>query len=326
MLAPGAGGNGRAVEKPSLVFHADWSTNARKRWGARAVLEAGGYRVPATEPVGEAETLLARLLAAAGGGPVVAGFDFPIGVPARWAASVGVESFPRLLEELAVGGWPDFYRVAREPSEISLGRPFYPATSGKKGEKLPSHLLTALGVDSMEELLRRCERARPGRRAACALFWTLGGNQVGKAAIAGWRDVLVPALSAGLELALWPFDGELAELVRPGRVVVVETYPAEACAQLGIRMTKSSRDDRGRAAPALARGAAALGVALAPPFADELRRGFDDDDRFDAAVGLLGMLDVLLGSRGSGEPRDDAVRRVEGWILGQRAGERASRG
>jgi hypothetical protein len=80
----------------------------------------------------------------------------------------------------------------------------------------------------MTALRRRCELAQPGRRAACSIFWTLGGQQVGKAAIAGWKEVLIPALDdTEIDLRLWPFDGSLSELVARGRVVVAETYPAE---------------------------------------------------------------------------------------------------
>jgi hypothetical protein len=55
---------------------------------------------------------------------------------------------------------------------------------------------------------------------------------------------------------------------------------------------------------------------------DEIEDGFGPgggDDRFDAAVGLFGMLNVVLGRRPSGEPDDPVVRRIEGWILGQSA-------
>ncbi|MCD2184467.1 hypothetical protein [Rhizobium sp. GN54] len=48
--------------------------------------------------------------------------------------------------------------------------------------------------------------------------------------------------------------------------------------------------------------------------------GFGSDkageDRFDAVIGLLGMLDVVDGRRGKGIPAIDAVRKWEGWILG----------
>ena len=37
----------------------------------------------------------------------------------------------------------------------------------------------------LRELLRRCERQTPTRKAAECLFFTLGGAQVGRAAISG---------------------------------------------------------------------------------------------------------------------------------------------
>jgi hypothetical protein len=49
-------------------------------------------------------------------------------------------------------------------------------------------------------------------------------------------------------------------------------------------------------------------------------KGFSDgNDAFDAAVGLFGMLGVVLGQRQSGEPQDKAITAIEGWILGQKA-------
>jgi len=50
-----------------------------------------------------------------------------------------------------------------------------------------------------------------------------------------------------------------------------------------------------------------------------VEQGFPDgDDAFDATVGLFGMLEVLRNRRGSGEPDEDNVRKLEGWILGQK--------
>jgi hypothetical protein len=34
---------------------------------------------------------------------------------------------------------------------------------------------------------------------------------------------------------------------------------------------------------------------------------------------LFGMLEVVLGKREPGEPKDEHIRNVEGWILGQAA-------
>ena len=43
----------------------------------------------------------------------------------------------------------------------------------------------------------------------------------------------------------------------------------------------------------------------------------DGEDAFDAMVGLLGMLNVVLGLRSAGDPPPGAAPDVEGWILGQ---------
>lgn len=43
----------------------------------------------------------------------------------------------------------------------------------------------------------------------------------------------------------------------------------------------------------------------------------DGEDPFDAMVGLLGMLNIVLGARSAGEPPKGAGAMVEGWILGQ---------
>jgi hypothetical protein len=308
MLAVGVADT-HAVPEPGVVFHADWSNTARKRWAARAVLRDGSYLAHRTEPVADPGSLLRSLP----GTSVLAGFDFPIGVPHSWAQRVGVTSFRELLSIIGRGEWRDFFDVAENRGEITLRRPFYPA---RPGGRRHAHLVEALGMSAMDDLLRRCERRQPDRRAACALFWTLGGNQVGKAALTGWRDVLVPALD---RIALWPFGGPLEELLRTHRVVVVETYPGEVYRHLGVAVRKSARQDRARHGSTLRAAASRLGVELLPELQSEIDGGFASDDQFDAFVGLLGMIDVVRG-RSSGEPRDDRdVVTVEGWILGQTA-------
>ena len=292
---------------PEVVFHADWSTNARKRWAARAVLRDGRYLARGTEAVVDGPSLMRSLE----GTRALVGFDFPIGVPRSWAQAVGIGSFRELLSLVGHDEWCDFFLVAESQEEISLRRPFYPARPGGRRQV---HLVEALEMSAMDDLLRRCERRQADRRAACALFWTLGGNQVGKAALAGWREVLIPSLD---RLALWPFDGDLRELLPSERPTVVETYPGEVYRHLGVSGPKSVRVARARNRVALSAAAARLGVELSPELRSEIDSGFARDDQFDALVGLLGMIDVVRG-RPSGEPRDDAgVVTVEGWILGQ---------
>lgn len=169
---------------PSLVAHADWGTSPGKRWLARAVLDgAGRYVAQHPEPVGEAETLLGRLRAATeDDGPVFAGFDFPIGLPAAYAARVDLDDFLAALPRLGAREWTDFYQVATCAGDITLRRPFYPQRPGGTSR---AHLVAGLGLTAGDDLFRACDRAHAARHAAAPIFWTLGAQQVGKGAIAG---------------------------------------------------------------------------------------------------------------------------------------------
>jgi hypothetical protein len=305
---------------PTLVCHADWSADRRKRWLAIARLQPHGrYFAGATQEVGPLESLWARLEQTAGGGPVLAGFDFPIGLPRAYAYRARIDDFLTALKTFD----ERFYTVAGRQDEICLDQPFYPMRSG--GRSWPQ-LLAGLGLADWSDLLRRCDRRSATRPAACALFWTLGGQQVGKAAITGWRCLLAPALRTGLDLGLWPFLGSLQELLARHQFVVAETYPAEFYRHFGLNLKGGKGDQAVRRsnAPPLLAWANAAGVDLDPTLRAQIKDGFGDDrrgdDRFDAVIGLFGMLNVVLGRRLSGEPAgDEDVHRIEGWILGQTA-------
>lgn len=314
-----------AVVLPRVVGHADWGSNPVKRWVCLSERCGDGtFRVRPPQLVRDASRLLPSLVDRAHEGPVLIGFDFPIGLPSAYARLARVDRFVDVLRELGRGPWLRFYDVAERAEEISLARPFYPRAPGGKRQE---HLTRALGVASMGELLRRCERRNDVRGAACPLFWTLGAKQVGRAAISGWRDVLAPALHRfPVPVRLWPFDGSLHELIAAGGLVVAETYPAEAC--LHLRMTppggtwsKTSQEGRRRQAPKLRAWASTRGVELDPALVSMIADGFGaapgGEDPFDAVVGLLSVLEVVLGYRPEGTPDDDASRSVEGWILGQ---------
>jgi hypothetical protein len=309
--------------RPSVVIHADWSAGPEKRWLAAAVRRADGrYKLAPTARIGPLEDLWRSLEQA--GGQVLLGFDFPLGLPRAYAERAGIDDFVAVLEHFGEGRWRQFYDVASEPLEIGVERPFFPLRPGGCRRQ---ELLDGLGLCEWADLLRRCDRRSATRNAACALFWTLGGSQVGKAAIAGWRDLLAPALRAGLDVALWPFHGPLGELLARHRFVVAETYPAEVYGHLDLSLRRhggkrSQVARRANAASMLAQ-LRRLGVAAEPAARAEIADGFgagaSGEDRFDAVVGLLGMLNVVLGRRPPGEPDDPIVRRIEGWNLGQTA-------
>jgi len=314
---------------PFLVLHADWSAALAKRWIGRATLRADG-RFYAEQPrrVEQAASLLADLIKhVVASGAALVGFDIPIGLPLAYARRAGIHDFIRILPELGKGSWSTFYQPALTPDEISHLRPFYPARPGGTRQQ---HLLERLSVTSMNDLRRRCELAHQGRRAACPLFWTLGAQQVGKAAISGWRQVLTGEDGILPNVSIWPFLGSLGELIKPGHVVVAETYPAEYYAHLGVRFSnrkrgetsgKRSQADRAANAAALLEFSTRVGISLTPSLEGEILDGFgptpEAEDRFDAVVGLFGMLNVVLGDRPPGEPENEDIRKIEGWILGQ---------
>ncbi len=281
-----------------------------------------GWRLGAPQPVGDLGTLMTRLAAAAGGGPVVMGADFPLGIPRAYAARhVREPDFPRFLRRLAER--PGFFAVCETLDQLGPERPFYPAR-GSAGMSRAAHAL-ALGFGHAGDLSRACDRATAERPAGAPLFWTLGANQSGKAAIVAWRDLLLPALAGWSPPLLWPFGGDLPGLIAPGRVVVAETYPAEALRHLGLRLHGSKRRQRDRIGLALALHAAmaALGAHADKALQDAVATGFGADaageDRFDSLLGVLCVLNVLAGNRPGGVPDDPAIRRWEGWVLGQTA-------
>jgi hypothetical protein len=306
---------------PTVVYHADWGTDPKKRWHCKAVRQGVSYKVQAPALVGDHFQLLNRVKGEVGTtGAAVVGFDFPIGVPAQYATLLGVREFKPLLLELGLGNFAKFYDVCRDASQITKFRPFYPYNYA--GIKKQQHLLAALDATHMDQLRRKCDLPHDGRRAACALFWTLGSNQVGKGTIIGWRDVIAPALRGHRPPVLWPFDGCLDDLLKPGNIVIVETYPAECYGwffEHGVK-SKGELDVREKLAPALLHWAQSANVTLDPMLKGTVEAGFPEgDDAFDATVGLFGMLEVLLKRRDSGEPNDESVRKLEGWILGQKS-------
>lgn len=321
-----------------LVVHADWSIHAAKRWMAMSPRTGSGWRCRGPKVVPEPQDFFARLQGLASSkASILVGFDFPIGLPFAFARRAGVTDFRHLLPQLGEAEWRDFYEVAEVREQISTRRPFYPR---RPGGTRRDHLLAGLGLEASDDLLRICEKKHPDRPAASPLFWTLGAKQVGKAAIAGWRQVLTPALrNPELDVVIWPFDGDLEDLLDDHRVVLAETYPAEAYRHIGVEFArgragekhgKTVRADRAANAQRLLDWARDARIELAPELAASIRDGFGSDsageDRFDAVVGLFGMLEVVLMRREAGAPDDPRVRRVEGWILGQRAVEQATLG
>jgi hypothetical protein len=304
-----------------LAAHADWSVDPRKRWVSVGRRDAHGWRIAAPRPVGDVARFLPALLEEAAGSPVALGADLPLGLPRHYAAGRPEAGFIAFLRGLALDA--TFFDVAASLAEIGPDRPFYPMR-GVKGMSQALHA-AALGLAGPLALRRACDHATSERPAGAPLFWTLGPNQVGKAAVSAWREMLIPALASGLPVRVWPFEGAYRDLLAPGTIALAETYPAEALRHLGLRLAGSKRRQRDRAglaAPLLA-AIAALDAAPDAALGEAIVNGFGADaageDRFDSLLGVLCVLNVLAGNRPDGAPDDPWIARWEGWVLGQTA-------
>lgn len=267
------------------------------------------------------------LLNAPGDGCVVLGIDVPLGVPRAWARAAGVGSFREVLVRMADGTWPQFDQPATAPHEVSPTRPFYPRAPAGTSR---AQLVDGLGLADARELLRACDAAVPAAMPAAApLFWLVGAQQVGRAALTAWSEVVRP-LSGLPHVLLWPMDGHLGDLAEPATTVLAEAYPRAAyewpLALPGGRWSKRRQADRavrGRHAMGWADGCG-IAIEIAPDLRALMNDGFgpaaSGEDPFDSVMGALQVIAVLEGlvpDMPPGLPAEQ--RRVEGWILGRPA-------
>lgn len=306
-----------------VIAHADWSIAAAKRWVVWARRSIGGWHVERPRPVLDAAALLLELRDAAAGKSVLAGFDFPIGLPAAYGEATGfADALTALPAFGAAQGWENFYRVSSLIDDVGPHRPFFPRRAIRGMRR--ADLWQRLGLAHDAALFRLCERAGgPGLRQACPLFWTVGANQVGRATAEGWQEVIVPALGAGARV--WPYHGRLDKLAAYDGLVLAETYPADAYARLGAafghRASKRRQTDRADRAGAIMAWAEGARVDLSA-CCDDLMGGFGPsatgEDRFDAFVGALGMIAVADGGIPAiPDELPKACMTWEGWILGR---------
>lgn len=313
--------------RPEVVAHADWSSDPAKRWLTVAVRTNDSYRLAPARLCPTASTLIETLRRQSADRSVMLGFDFPVGLPRLLAQPLGVETMRAVLVRLADGAWPNFLTPAEKIEDVGAERPFFPARQMPKGLVTRQALAEALGACRYDELLRRCDHADERRRATACLFFLVGGQQVGKAAIAGWRSLILP-YHDDPSVALWPFDGRLHQVLAPGRTVLCETYPGEFTKPLDLAIGRGGRSkrrqtDRRAVASALFERAAEMDLILDAALQQQIETGFgptaQGEDAFDSLVGVLGMLSVLTGRLTEGVPEDDPDIDLEGWILGHQS-------
>ena len=295
----------RLPRLPAEILAIDWGSTLAKRQMCRAVLRGGRYVFSPPRPVNDVATLEL-------GPGVLAAFDCPIGVSREYAALAQLSSFRGALAIFGTGRFERFYEPARR-ADIATERPFYPAgrTKGTRRDDLRGVLGEAAFAP------RECDRFA----GAGPIFWLVGARQVGRSAAYVWRELITPCLD---RIALWPFDGPLAELLTTGRPVIAEMYPAFLLRTLGVTVARKSES----AARAVCGRALLRRVgADARLDLDEVRALLHDgfgasrsgEDAFDAPIACIGLSRLLLDGKVPEPP--ETARAVEGWILGLSAGQ-----
>ena len=117
-----------------IIFHADWSKKRNKRWLAKAERRQSGWEISslAIAPC----KLAKQLLGEATDKRVLAGFDFPIGVPAKWAH--GLDDPPsslRMRSSRTSAMSQDSATSAGDASRASAAVPKPPTIRGRRIEK-----------------------------------------------------------------------------------------------------------------------------------------------------------------------------------------------
>ena len=261
---------------------ADWSKHAEKRWYCVATPRGEGHDVDGPCPVGD------DFLRQWADRPTLIGVDFAIGLPREYCDRAGLAGFLQALPTFDDA----FFTVTDAPS---LRQPFYPrSTTGTRARR----------QQVTGEPRRRCYALVN----ACAIFWTLRAEQVGRATIHGWQTLLQPRAP---QWRLWPFDGDRDALP----FAIADCYPRLGYNEvLARRFTKSSRDARAAQAPVIRAYAGQHHLRISQHLQTHIDNGFETDDPFDACLAVLGM--TAWTHRPVPAPQSTAVRRYEGWILG----------
>ena len=121
---------------------------------------------------------------------------FADGLPRAYAAALPERDFLHFLAATAMR--PEFFQVCATLAEVRPDRPFYPAR-GMLGMTRAAHA-SALGLADAAGVVARLRPGHGGATGGRAAVLDARGEQVGKAAIAAWQAMLLPALAGGEDI------------------------------------------------------------------------------------------------------------------------------
>ena len=210
---------------PAFFVSADWGKDARKR--SVHVADLSRRRIWREERDDWNLTRLLKLsIGLAERGSVLVGLDAALGVAAGYWGAVtapdwGMRGRPaNFIDWLSgLGSCSGFFEPVSNPDAWRIDRPFFRVGKGKGGR-------TGFTGRYRDGFLRRIDCAT-GAKPVFAVSGMPG--TVGWGTITLWKE-LIPLLAGKRDFAVWPFEGELPELLSRRRIVLAETYPGLAYA------------------------------------------------------------------------------------------------
>lgn len=288
---------GASTRTLAAILCADWGKEFSKRAvyaadvSARVVrrVSGGGWSVAGV--LAEADRWTST-------GSVLAAFDTPHGVPESHLTALGrllgaapLKTFLDLLTRAR--SMPRFYDATTASQDWIVERPFFSVPAGDGGLRTYIDAAARVGVDMYRQIDRMT--------GAKAVFIKSGiPGSVGSAACALWQE-LASQLTPSRTFKVWPFEGELQELLQSTSVVVGEMYPRAAYATALLDVPPTSRaplvvakTDAGVRREAIAtlraaRWVGSLGVEL-----EDLAQAEANEDDFDACVTAAALLRCVL--------------------------------
>lgn len=314
--------------QPKFILCADWGKAPKKRSVYVAdVSKRTVIRMPEPHNGWSFEEVRKRAEKCAQdhGGPVLATFDLPLGVPSSYLEAFNkltpVRNFVEMLARTdesyftprsALKEWKE-----GTPIEWSVKQPFFAVPAGKGSLKMYESVLKRHQVMPWRQIEKKTR--------AKSVFITAGvAGTVGSGAVELWQE-LAPRLKRDeREFRLWPFDGALDTLLRQSPVVVGEIYPRATYAvalnddpvgqrpPLSVRKAVCTQRIQALKKLQIAEWAKERGVHFG-----NVDEAICSDDDFDALITAAALLRLVCdGESLEPEGLTDAERNAEGSMLG----------
>ena len=209
----------------AYFISADWSKESTKRSVYVADIDKRSIWKASTTGVWNLKALLELTnTLRQSGGPVLIGVDVVLGVSNGFWRMVLEKSgrhqpknFVHWLRNLDPGS--NFFNTNDDPSKWHVDEPWFPVRSGKGG-------LTSFTEKVSDGFLRRIDH-ETGAKPVFAVSGIPG--VVGAGTRSFWRE-LIPTLTCGREITIWPFENDPSNLLHQDGIVLCETYPSIAYA------------------------------------------------------------------------------------------------